>query len=138
MNFAGINYWAVSFAGAGGFATGALWYWAFATPWMAASGVSARDAKAGATPWLFARALVAQMIIAWVLAGIVGHLGAGQVTLRNGVISGAFCWLGFVIAPMIVRDGFSMRDPRLLLIDGGYWLAVLLLMGAVIGGLGVR
>jgi len=30
-----------------------------------------------------------------------------------------------------------MRSPKLILIDGGHWLAALLLMGAVIGAWGV-
>ena len=75
--------------------------------------------------------------MAWVLAGLLGHLGPGQVTLINGLISGAFCWLGFVITTMVANNAFAGRDPRLLLIDGGYWLLVLLLMGGIIGGMGV-
>jgi hypothetical protein len=37
---------------------------------------------------------------------------------------------------MAVNNGFAGRDARLLLIDGGHWLIVLLLMGAIIGGMG--
>jgi hypothetical protein len=59
------------------------------------------------------------------------------VTLWNGVISGALCWLGFVITVMLVNNAYALRDERLLLIDGGYWLLVLILMGAIIGGWGV-
>ena len=73
--------------------------------------------------------------MAWVLAGLIGHLGS--VTMRSGVISGAFCWLGFVITTMLVNYSFAMRNRMLLLIDGGYWLVVLALMGAIIGALGV-
>ena len=72
--------------------------------------------------------------MAWVLAGIVGHLG--QVTLRSGVISALFCWVGFVITTMLVNNSFAMRSRRLLLIDGGYWLVALTLMGAIIGAIG--
>jgi len=59
------------------------------------------------------------------------------VTLRSGVISGLFCWGGFVITTMLVNNSFAMRSPKLLLIDGGYWLVVLVLSGAIIGALGV-
>jgi len=63
------------------------------------------------------------------LAGLLGHLGAGQVTLRNGVISGRSAgsasfsrrWLSLQL---------SGRDRRLLLIDAGNWLIALLVMGA--------
>jgi len=83
----------------------------------------------------FIYALVAELVMAWVLAGVIGHVGA--VTLRSGVISAAFCWLGFVITAMVVNNSFAMRDWRLLWIDGGHWLLVLLLMGAIIGAMGV-
>jgi len=59
------------------------------------------------------------------------------VTLRSGVISGAFLWFGFVLTTMTVNYAFSGRDRRLLLIDAGNWLIVLLVMGAVIGFFGV-
>ena len=36
------------------------------------------------------------------------------------------------------NNSFARRDWRLLWIDGGHWLLVLLLMGAIIGGIGVR
>jgi hypothetical protein len=82
-------------------------------------------------------AFVAELVMAWALAGLMAHFGAGQVTLKNGLISGAFCWLGFVATTMVVNNSFAMRNPRLLLIDGGHWLLVLLLQGAIIGAMGV-
>jgi hypothetical protein len=85
----------------------------------------------------FIYAFVAAFILAWVLAGLVGHLGPGQVTLRNGIISGLFCWLGFVFTTILVNNSFAMRSPKLLVIDGGYWLVVLVLSGAIIGAMGV-
>jgi hypothetical protein len=38
---------------------------------------------------------------------------------------------------MLVNNIFAQRDRRLLLIDGGHWLVVLLVMGAIIGAMGV-
>jgi hypothetical protein len=141
MAFAGINYLAVLIAAAAGWMAGAVWYMALAKPWMAAVGTSREKIEASKTqpgaslPFVFAFA--ANVIMAWVLAGVIGHLGPGQVTLRNGVISGAFCWLGFVITTMLVNHSFAMRSRMLLVIDGGYWLLVLALMGAIIGAMGV-
>ena len=59
------------------------------------------------------------------------------MTVRTGVISGAFCWLGFAITTMLVNYSFAMRNRMLLVIDGGHWLVVLALMGAIIGAIGV-
>ena len=75
--------------------------------------------------------------MAWVLAGVIGHLGAEEVTVRNGVISAAFIWLGFVITTLAVNHAFQGSKRTLTLIDGGHWLGVLLLQGAIIGLVGV-
>jgi Protein of unknown function (DUF1761) len=120
---------------------GAVWYMSLGKVWTAALGITpeemhARRSKPGAhLP--FIHAFVAELVMAWVLAGLMAHLGTGQVTAINGVVSGAFCWLGFAIPTMLVNNSFAGRDPRLLLIDGGHWLVVLLLMGAIIGLMGV-
>ena len=138
MTFAGINYLAVLVAAAAGWVAGAVWYMALAKPWMAATGTTREQIEASRSQrgaWLpFVFAFAACVVMAWVLAGLMGHLG--RVTVRSGVISGAFCWLGFVITTMVVNNGFAGRDARLLLIDGGHWLIVLLLMGAIIVGMG--
>jgi hypothetical protein len=139
MTFAGINYLAVLIAAAAGWGVGMPWYMAFANPWMAANGLTKetmaeRQSRPGASlPFIFAFA--GCVIMAWVLAGLIGHLG--PVTVRSGVISGAFCWLGFVVPTMLVNNAFAGRSRMLLLIDGGYWLLVLVLMGATIGAIGL-
>ena len=73
--------------------------------------------------------------MAWVLAGVIGHMGA--VTIRSGLISAGFVWFGFVVTTLAVNYAFSGRKPTLIVIDGGHWLGVLLIMGAVIGAFGV-
>ena len=139
MAFAGINYLAVLIAAVASWLTGAVWYMALAKPWMAAIGMTpeqmheCRKAAGAFLPFVYA--FLANLIIAWVLGGLLGHLG--QLTLRNGALSGLFCWGGFVFTTMLVNNRFAMRSPKLLLIDGGYWLVVLVLSGAIIGVLGV-
>jgi hypothetical protein len=141
MRFAGIDYWAIFIAAIAGYVVGALWYWALAKPWTAAHGFPAdmMKGKGGEkpSPLPFVIAFVADVAMAWVLAGLIGHLGVGQVTLKNGVISGAFVWVGFVLTTLAVNNSFAKRKPILIAIDGGHWLAVLLVMGAVIGAMGV-
>lgn len=138
MQFAGINYWAILAATVAGFAFGALWYGSLAKPWIAAVGKTEQEIKAsGQTLLLYIIALVALFIMAWVLAGMIGHLGSGQVTVRNGVISGAFAWFGFVVTSMVVNHGFQGAKRMLTLIDAGHWLGVLLIQGAIIGAMGV-
>ena len=140
MRFGGVSYLAILIAAVVGWLAGAVWYMSLSKPWIAAAGLTPQmmeenKKKPGAMlPFIYA--FVAQLVIAWVLAGTIGHLGTGQVTFKNGIISGALCWLGFVITTMLVNNSFAMRNPRLLAIDGGHWLVVLLLMGAIIGAWG--
>ena len=141
MTFAGISYLAVAIAAVVAWLASAAWYMSLGKTYMAALGktpeqVAADRNKPGAfLPFIYA--FVANVVIAWMLAGVLGHLGSGQVTLKNGVIAGAFVWFGFILTTMAVNFSFSGRDKRLLLIDLGNWLIVLVVMGAVIGGIGV-
>jgi len=82
-------------------------------------------------------AAVAQLVMAYVLAGLIGHLGPGQVTVWNGMVSGFFIWLGFVLTTLVVNHSFQGQAGMLTVVDGGHWLGVLLIQGAVIGLIGV-
>ncbi len=139
MTFAGVNYLSLVMAAAGSFLFGGVWYGALARPWLAALGKSDAELKAATAPMsvLFAITIVAQLVMAWVLAGILGHLGPGQVTLRTGLITAALCWLGFVATTLVINHGYQGSRPVLTLIDAGHWLGVLLIQGAIIGWLGV-
>jgi Protein of unknown function (DUF1761) len=134
-----MNYLAIVIAAGAAWLAGAGWYMALAKPWMAALGTTPekmeelRRRPGAFLPFVYA--FVAELVMAWILAGLLGHIGA--LTVRGGIISAAFCWAGFVITTMVVNNGFAHSDARLLLIDGGHWLMVLLLMGAIIGAMGI-
>lgn len=137
MTFAGINYLAVVIAAVASFVFGSVFYMAFARPWRAALGKSEADIKAAMSPVTFIVAAVAQLVMAFMLAGIIGHLGEGMATAGNGMIAGFFIWLGFVVTTLAVNHGFQGARRALTLIDGGHWLGVLLIQGLVIGLMGV-
>ena len=136
MTFSGVNYLAVIIAALAGFGLGAVWYMVLSKPWMQAAGKTEADRPRGTAQALpFAISIISLIIMAWMLAGLMGHLG--DITVRGGMITGFFVWLGFVITTMGVNHAFGGAKPMLTLIDGGYWLAVLLIQGAVIGAFGV-
>ena len=139
MQFAGLNLFAVVLAAVVSFMFGWLWYGVlFSKQWLNALGKTEKEMKAeGPSPTPFAIAFIAQLIMAWVLAGVIGHLGPGQVTFKNGVISAGMVWLGFVITTLAVNHTFQGTKRALTVIDGGHWLGVLLLQGSVIGLMGV-
>ena len=139
MAFAGINYLAVLVATVAGFAFGAAYYMSLSRPWLAAMGKTREELAAAGkrSPVPFIVSIVALAVMAWVLAGGIAHLGPGQVTLRNGIVSALFMWLGFVITTMAVNNAFGQRKASLTVIDGIHWLGVLVIQGAIIGALGV-
>ena len=140
MQFGGINYLAVFVAAVAGWLVGGAWYAAFGNAWLAALGKTKEELVGPSgkpSPVPFVVAFLAGLVIAWGLAGIVGHLGPGQVTFWNGVVSGFFVWLCFVLTSMAVNYGFVGKKLSLLVIDAGQWLALFLVQGAIIGVFGI-
>ena len=136
-----LNYIPVLLAATASFVFGGVWYNLFARQWMEAVGMSPEPVQGErGTIGLYLLALVAQVVMAWMLAGVLHHLSLGGTAtgIRAGVISGALMWLGFVIPTMVVNYAFHGAKRALSLIDGGHWLGVLLIQGAIIGWWGVR
>ena len=107
MDFAGINYLAVVVAAVVSFFVGWPWYMTFGKTWARAVGLDP-DNPPGPKPTPFIVLGIALLVMAYVLAGLIGHLGSGQVTIRNGIISGLFVvWIGFVVT----TDGGQLHLP---------------------------
>jgi hypothetical protein len=140
MAFVGINYLAVLVAAVAAWVLGAVWYRVLSKQWLAAQGKTKADLTgADGKPKSYAPfvlVFVAELIMAWMLAGVLGHLGT--LNVKDGVISGAACWLGFVLTTVAVNNAFGGRKVMLTVIDAGHWLAVLVVMGAIIGAFGVH
>ena len=86
-------------------------------------------------PPLILLSVLANLIAAFVLAVFLGTLFAAP-DIGDGLIVGALAWLGFSATTMTVIQTFGFRAPGFLWVDGGQWLIVLLVMGAVIGAFG--
>jgi len=143
MSFSGVNIVAVIIATVAGFGVGALWYSVlFSRQWMAAMGTSEAEIQArrsGAAPStqlpvLLGGSLVGNLIMAVILSALLHSLGAAS--FGGGLGVGFLVWLGFVITVMAVNNSFGMRKPMLTVVDGGHWLVVLLVMGAIVGAFG--
>ena len=136
MNF----YLAIVVAAVAAWLAGAAWYTVFGKTWMAALGITPE--RMATTPQgprallPFIYAFLAELVMAWMLAGLLQHLAPGfPISIRNGMISGAHLWVAFVLTVMLVNNSFARRDWRLLFIDGGHWLMVMVLMGAILGAM---
>lgn len=97
---------------------GGIYYTGLGKWWMAAQGKALEQCKAEqasksavamAAP--FVLVFLAEIIMAWVLYGILVHLN--MFTMRAGLISGALCWLGFVVTTIASNNAFSNRKALL-------------------------
>ena len=127
-----VNYRAVLIAAIAAYAFSWLWY-------AALSAVATRRAHEKAK-WTFEAvpyiiAAVAYLLMAWMLAGLMGHLA--NVTVRGGVTAAFFVWAGFVLTTTAVNQSFQNKRAAVTLVDVGNWLGVLAIMGAIIGAFGV-
>lgn len=134
MDFGGISYIGVLVATIAAFVIGAVYYGALGKPWMKAARIKPEEAKM--SPMLFVNSLICELIMAFILAGLIGHLGTGQINPYNGLVSGFFVWLGFVATTLAVNHRYQGFGWDLTLIDAVHWLLVLLAMGAIIGWFG--
>jgi hypothetical protein len=138
MSFAGMSYLAVLAAALAAWIFGAAWYMALAKPWMRASGWASQAEMLGpggkASPLPFVISFVAELVMAYFLAGLIAHLG--EVNVWRSLVTASFVWLGFVATTLTVNHRFGQNSWVLTLIDGGHWLGVLLVMGIVIGLIG--
>ncbi len=132
MAVATINYWSVPIAAIAAFIWGAIYYMSLSKQWLAAVGRT----EPNKSPTPFIVSLVALLIMAFVLSGAIAHLGPGQATLKNGIISGLILWAGFVATTVFVNNAYPGRKYMLSILDSIHWLGVLVIQGAVIGGMG--
>jgi hypothetical protein len=141
MAFVTVNWLSIVIAAVAAWIFGAIYYTALSAPWLAAQGKALEQCKAeqaaktGVAKFApFIVVLVAELIMAWALYGILAHIGA--FTLRGGVISGALCWFGFVLTTIATNNAFGGRKAMLTVIDSGGWLGAMLIIGAIVGAMG--
>lgn len=132
MDFASINYLSVLLAAIAAFVFGAGYYGVLSKPWMKAGRIDAVQARPGIG--ILGLTFGAELVMAFVLAGVID---TGEPTLGHGLVFGFLAWLGFMVTTMAVNHRYQSYGWDLTAIDGGHWLGVALVMGAVIGWLSV-
>jgi hypothetical protein len=132
---ADVNYLAVILAALAAQALGFLWYGPlFGGRWMALRGYSEADVRADASPMVYILPLLAAIVIAYVLARLVDMAGADSV--GDCIAVAVFAWSGFTATATAMQINFSphaTNKPLLFAVEGGYYLALFLIAGAIIG-----
>ena len=141
MHFLNVNFLAIFGAAVAAWIFGAVYYGALGKSWMAALGTSMEAMKvqnagkstaAKASPFVIS--FIAELVMAFVLYGVIFHVGIWSI--RAGIISGAVCWLGFVLTTVATNNAYPGRKFMLTVIDSGHWLGVLAIIGAMLGWIG--
>lgn len=107
-------------AGLSSYIFGAVWYMTLSSAWMNAAGIVAdedgRPPNSGPVPYIVA------FVSAVLVAGMMRHIFSlsGIETIGAGILSGFGVGL-FLVTPWIATNYmFAGRQPKLLLIDGGF------------------
>lgn len=129
------NYIGILTAAVASWVVGGVWYGVLGKQWLAALGKSPEEMGARKMPvGPMILSFVAEIVMATGLASAMVHTGA--LTPQAGAMTGAACWLAFVVTTVAVNNAYPGRKPMLTIIDSAHWLAVLVVQGLVLGLLG--
>lgn len=110
---------------------GALWYGVvFKKSWMKFVGFTESE-KPKYRAFGMAVALVACLLLSFVLAHVVGW--AGSDTFTGGAKIGIIAWLGFMAPPLFTQHISENRRANLFAINASYWLLAMALGGGLMG-----
>ena len=127
-----INYAAIVVVAVLHWLLGALWYspLLFANRWMLLVGKSAEQLDSHRLAPYFV-AFGANLVMAYILALVCAYTGAN--TAVKGAQTAVLLWLGFVATTSLTAYLFEGRPKELFLINYGYSLVGLVVMGGVLG-----
>jgi hypothetical protein len=131
-----INYLAILVSAFIMFGLGALWYspLLFARPWLASLGKTEEqlreDAQKRSMPLTFGLSFFAYLVMAFVMSHVIDY--AAAKTISDGLRTGFWLWLGLVATTTLVLSLFESRSMRLYIIDMGYHLIGMLIMGGIL------
>lgn len=112
------------------FAFGAIYYGLLGKRWLAAQGRT--EPPKGVPVGPMAISFAAELVMAAILALVLRHLAGEGATLLDGIATGGVMWLGFVVTTLVTNHAYQGAKRSLTVIDGGHWLGVCLIQGAVI------
>ena len=111
---------------------GAVWYGVLGKQWQAALGLDpgdCKDRKMSLKPLVVS--FLAELVMAGVLFDVLNH--ASVVGWKWGLASGVEIGVGLLAMVTVVNNIFPGRKAKLSIIDGGHWVGVASIMGAVLG-----
>ncbi|HEY5306825.1 MAG TPA: DUF1761 domain-containing protein [Pseudolabrys sp.] len=136
-----VNFLSIVIAAVASWIFGAIYYTTLGKFWMAAQGKTAESCKAefAAKSGLgkfapFILSFIGALIMGVAIYGILTH--SGLWSWHAGIVTGAFCWFGFVLTTVVINNAYSGRKAMLSVIDCGHWFGVLIIIGGIVGWIG--
>ena len=126
-----INWLAVVVAAVSSFALGSLWYSAlmFQKPWMKGNNFTDESNKDANMLKIFGLAFVLMFAAAFLMAAYLGADAGVAKGIKTGIVAGVFWVMSFTGVTYL----FEQKPLSLFLINAGYSMVALTIMGAIIG-----
>lgn len=128
-----VNYLAMLAATVVGMIIGAIYYHpaVVGKAWMAATGRTDEQLKANNGAMLWVVTIIVTLLLASLLGAAINW--AGQTTLVGGATVGFLLWLGVTLPVVTMTFLFEGRGYNAIAITLGHQLALMVVMGAVLG-----
>lgn len=129
-----VNYLAVLICGVVATGLGFLWYgpFLFGKMWLQEVDQSDEDIKRRNNSFrVYGLTFVGHLVMAYVLARVLSYTNA--VTITEAIRISFLCWIGFTAASMMINAVYEKKSIRLVAVDGGYHLIVLILFSIILG-----
>lgn len=128
--FTTINWLSVLVAAISAFLVGGLWYGPLlGKSWMVANGFTEADLQQRNPARTFGLSFLLALVAALVLEMFIGP----EADLAFGTIAGFMAGLGWVATLLGIIYLFEMKSLRAFLINGGYCVVALTVMGLILG-----
>ena len=135
INAVNVNYWAILVSAVAAMILGFLWYSPvlFGKTWMKLMKIDEKkinNSKNKGMWKLFSVQFFAAFLMIYVLAVILKF--NGSATMLDGILTGFWCWLGFIAATMIGMVLWEQKPIKLYAIITLYYLVALMIAGSIL------
>jgi hypothetical protein len=132
MDLSTINWLAVFVAALAMFALGGVWYSPalFGNAWMKANGFTADDLKNRNMAKIFGLSLVWSLVMA---VNLAMFLNDAKTDTAWGMTAGFLAGFGWVAMAIFIIGLFERRSVAYMLINAGYMVVSLIVMGLILG-----
>lgn len=134
MDYASVNMWAVLVGAVASFAIGSLWYGPlFGKAWQKEVGLSDESIKGSNMARTFGGSFVLMVVMAFGMAWVFQRFGMESIDWSKGLQYGLYTGVFFVATSMGVNLLYELKSMRLWLINAGYQVLLLGLIGLILG-----